>query len=215
MPNQRPKAMKSFAELQRSVTPMLGNEGERVPWTWFHRLLYTSGTTTALTFFNATGVPTTTNMEAAGQIPAPMYYDIYHIGIYFDLPASAVNAAGTLTVNTGALTDITNLSDGIARLTVAQKLQFFSPIWQLPSGCGASGALAAAGTHTAEDYNIFQQGTLGVPDLRSRYNFWGDLTIPHNQSFVLNLDWVAAVTLQSGNADIIAIMDGYLYRRVL
>jgi hypothetical protein len=215
MPNQRPKSMKSFAELQRSVTPMLGNEGERVPWTWFHRVNYVSGTTTQLTFFNVTGVPTTTNMDAGGQIPAPMYYDIYHLGIYFDLPVSTLNAAGTLTIQGGALNDVVNLSDGIARLTVAQKLQFFSPIWQLPPGVGAFGQLAAAGTFTAEDYNVFQQGTQGVPDLRNRYNFWGDITLPHNQSFFLQLDWAAAVTLNNGNTDIIAILDGYLYRRVL
>lgn len=217
MPSVRPGKMKSWPELEAAVTPRLpGNvAGERIPWTWYHRRAYTSGTTTTLTFFDATGVPTTTNMEAARQIPAPTYFDIYHFGIYYDIDVSTLNAAGVLTVQGGALNDVVNLSDGIATLNISQKVYHRTMQWLCPAGAGAYGQLAAAGTFTAEDYNIFQQGTLGVPDLRNRNCLWGDITIPHNQSFDAVLDWAAAVTLDNGNTDIIPYLDGYYYRRVL
>lgn len=217
MPSVRPPKMKTWDDLARGVTPLVpGNvAGERVPWTWYHRRTYTSGTTTTLTFFDTTGVPTTTNMEAQGQIPAPMYFDIFHLGIYYDLPVSTLNAAGTLTVQGGALNDVVNISDGIATLSIAQKLYHRTFQWLCPPGGGPLGQLSSAGTFTAEDYNVFQQGTNGSPDLRNRNCFWGDITIPHNQNFSVVLDWAAAVTLNNGNTDIIVYLDGYLYRRVL
>ena len=216
MPQARPKPVLSWGQLKKSITPMVAGEGERIPYTWYHRVNYVSGTTTQLTFFNATGVITTTNMEAAGQIPAPMYFQIHHIGIYFDLPVSILAVAtGDATPALGAMNDSINLSDGVWRIEIAQKSYHKSFIWLAPPGGGPNGQLTNTGTFTATDGDQMQQATQGVPDLRNRNCFWGDITIPHNQNFSVVLDWAAAVTLNAGNTDIIAYLDGYLYRRVL
>lgn len=194
MPNSRPKQMKGWSELQQSITPVLPQGPERIPWTWYHRQTYVDNTTTQLTFFNATGVVTTTNMQAAGQIPAPMYFDVYHIGVWFDFMAFATQ-----------YTDLAGLIDSICTFQIAQKTYFQAPTWMLPPGGGVDGQTAIATDQTARN---------GVADLRNRYNFWGDLTIPHNQNFSLIMDWAAAVNI-AANVDIIVAMDGYLYRRVL
>lgn len=194
MANQRPKTMKNWDMLKQSITPMVPGEGERIPWTWYHRVAFVDATSTTLTFFNAVGVPTTTNMQAAGQIPAPMYFDIYHLGIWFDFLAFATQ-----------YTDLANLIDGIATLTIAQKQYYQAPIWMFPPGGGVDGQTAIATDQTARN---------GVADLRNRNTFWGDITIPHNQNFSVVLDWAAAPNI-SANVDIIVAMEGYLYRRVL
>jgi len=217
LPSVAPNRMKTWSQLESSITARVpGNiAGERIPWTWYHRRGFVSGTTTQLVFFDATGVPTTTNMEAARQIPSPTYFDIYHIGIYYDLGVSSFEVATSTTNPTGALNDVVNISDGIFTLNIAQKIYHRSMQWLAPAGGGAHGELALAATFTAESSLGNQQGTNGVPDLRNRMCLWGDITIPHNQSFDVTLDWGAAVTLQGGNTDVITYLDGYYYRRVL
>jgi hypothetical protein len=190
--------MKNWDALKQSITPMIPGEGERIPWQWYHRQTYTDNATTTLSFFNAVGVPTTTNMQAAGQIPAPMYFDIYHLGIYFDQITSIL-----------AMDDIVNLLDGQAVLSIAQKTYWESMIWSLPAGAGAYGNVDNGTVATA--ISIAQNG---VTDIRARQTFWGDITIPHNQNFSVTLNWAAAVNLVA-NIDIICFLEGYLYRRVL
>lgn len=217
MPSVAPNRMKDWAQLEKSITARVpGNiAGERIPWTWYHRRSYVSAATTNLVFFDATGVPTTTNMEAARQLPAPTFFDIYHIGVYYDLDVSSVAVVTAITNPTGALNDVVNLSDGILTLNISQKIYHRTMQWLAPSGGGAHGELSIGATIGATHSLNNQQGTLGVPDLRNRMCLWGDITIPHNQSFDVTLDWAAAVTLANGNTDIITYLDGYYYRRVL
>jgi hypothetical protein len=186
--------MKTWSQLQQGITPMVPGEGERIPWVWYHRQAYVDNTTTTLTFFNAVGVPTTTNMQAAGQIPAPMYYDIFHLGVWFDLGTGAA-----------VYTDLAGLIDSVVTLNIAQKDYFQSPTWMLPPGGGTDGQTAIATDQTTSN---------GWRSLQNRYNFWGDITIPHNQNFFVRMDWAAAVNI-AANTDIIVALDGYLYRRVL
>jgi len=215
MPNVRAKDVKSFQELQASITPTVAGQGERIPYMWYHRVSYVSGTTTTLTFFNATGVKTTTNMQLAAAFPSPIYYQLYHLMVYFDIDTSSVEVAASTTNIAGAGSDIVNLSDGALTLNIAQKDYWVSPIWANPAGAGVNASTAIAATFTAESSLSNQIGTLGVPDVRNRNCFWGDITIPHTQNFSVVMEWAAAVTLNNGNTDIICALDGYLYRRVL
>lgn len=214
MPNSHPKSVKSLGELQQAITPISAGLGERIPWVWYHRQTYTDNSTVSLDFFNETGTVTDTNFQAANQIPAPMYFELYHIGIYFDLAVSLEDTTGTGSAG-GSLNDLIGLMDGIFTLNMAQKVYYQAPIFTLPAGGGASGVIAMAETLTAADGHVLQQGTNGVPDLRNRANLWGDIIIPHNQFIGANLTWAAAVNTQIGNVDIYVYLDGYLYRRVL
>lgn len=198
MPNAHPTTVKSNAELEANITPTSPDGKERIPWVWYHRQTYTDNVTTQLIFFQATGVISTTNMQAAGQIPAPQFYDIYHVGVYFDLIDGAA-----------AFTDLVGLIDSFCTLSIANKAYWIGPTWLLPAGGGAFGNVdngtVAAALEWAQN---------GIPDQRNRYSYWGDITIPHNQNFAFQMDWLAAVNI-AANVDIIVAMDGYLYRRVL
>lgn len=217
MANVRHKQVKTWGQLQRSIAPMLPGEPERIPWVWFDSATYTSGTTTQLDFFQTVQTNRVLgNMQAAGQIPAPMYFDLHHMGVHFDLGPSGIAVAATIASPiTGALNDINNLIEGSILLQVAQKDYWSAKIGLCPSGYGLRGDLAIAGTYTATDGDQIQGGTNGVPDLRNRNNFWGDLTLPHNQNFLVRMNWTAAVTLQAGDTTIVTYLEGYLYRRVL
>lgn len=206
-------AIKGGNELRKSISPLFADK-ERLPWQWYHRRTFTDNSTTTLTFFDATGAATVTNMQAAGQIPAPMFYEVHHIQVYFDVPPTIVAIGASATV-VGAVDDMTNLIDGYAVLTIAQKVYWSSPIHQLPPGAGVVGGIDSSGTYTSVDGDQFQHASFGVPDVRNRMHLWGDITIPHNQNFSLVLTWAAAVNTEAGNIEVTCILDGFLYRRIL
>jgi hypothetical protein len=208
--------MKTREELMASVTPLFATQGEVVPWIWFDSNSYVSGTTTQLDFFQTVQTDKTRgNMQAAGQIPAPMFFDIYHLSYYLALPPSALAIAATLTPSTGALNDAHALVIGTVSFQIAQKSYFESKIFMCPSGGGLNPFTAVYGTLAAPAAQAIQFAQNGFPDPRARNNFWGGLTIPHNQNFLVRSNWTAALSLANGNTDIIVYADGYLYRRVL
>lgn len=216
MPQVRLLHFKTREELAQSITPLFASQGEVIPWIWFDTNLYTSGTTTQMDNFQS--VPTDRsrgNMQAAGQIPAPMYYDVYHLSTYIDIDPTALAIAATLTPLTGAAVDVSNLILGSVSFSIAQKVYFEAKIFMCPAGGGNNAYFAAYGTLTAPQGQAITFGQNGFPDPRARNNFWGGITIPHNQNFLVRYNWSAALTLASGNSDIVTYLDGYLYRRVL
>ena len=216
--NVRFKVAKTWDQLGQAITPMLPGQPEMLPWTWYDTATYTSGTTTQLDFFQTVQADKVLgNMQAAGQIPAPMYFEIHHIGVHFDIPIGNIeDAAAPLGPNLGGpLNDINNLIEGSLNLTIAQKVAHETKIGMCPAGYGPTGDLAIAGTIAAATGYVVSQGTNGIPDLRNRNNFWGMHIIPHNQNFLVRMNWTAAITLNAGNTTIVTLLDGYLYRRVL
>lgn len=215
MPNQWKKNVKTIQELSASITPMLPGQPERIPWTWYDTLVYTSGTTTVLDFFqNVNADKNLCNMVAAGQIPSPQFYDLYQASIAY-LVNTSVAAAGAITTGVGTVNDVRALSNGSALFIIADKQYWQGPQSSLPCGGGPDASVAIAGTYTSGQGQALQFASNGVPDLRNRYSFWGDLCIPHNQNFNWRLSWSAPITLAGGNTSIKVWMDGYLYRRVL
>ena len=215
MPNQWKKQVKTIQELSAGITPLMPGQPERIPWTWFDTLTYTSGSTVTLDFFQAVNADKNlSNMVAAGQIPSPQFFDLYQCSIAYLIPvtSSGIVAAPTAT---GAVTDVRNLSNGAANFQVASKDYWQGPQFALPCGGGPDAKVAIAGTYAAPNQVQKEFANNGVPDLRNRYSFWGDITLPHNQNFVWRLTWSAPITLLAGNSNIKVWMDGYLYRRVL
>lgn len=215
MPNQWRKQVKTIQELAAGITPMLPGQPERIPWTWFDTQTYTSGTTSQLDFFQSVNADKTlSNMVAAGQIPSPQYFDLYQCSVAYLIPvtSSGIIAAPTAT---GAITDVRNLSNGSATFSVANKDYWQGSQFMLPCGGGPDGIAALAGVYAAPNQVQQQFANNGNPDLRNRYSFWGDITLPHNQNFLWRLQWSAPLTLLAGNSAVRVWMDGYLYRRVL
>lgn len=219
MPNQHPKGSgKTIQDLTAGITPMLPGQPERIPWTWFDTQTYVSAATSRLDFFQSVNADKTlSNMVAAGQIPSPQFFDLYHCSIAYLVPLSAAAAAEPAAI-TGALNDVDRLSQGAAEFQVASKSYWQGPQLALPCGGGADARITEGmtGTAGAQVSSIAQFATNGVPDLRNRYNFWGDITIPANQNFLWSLTWSAPLTFLPATNRLIKVwMDGYLYRRVL
>jgi hypothetical protein len=220
MPNQHPKGPgKTIQDLTAGITPMLPGQPERIPWTWYDTQSYVSGTTVSLPFFQSVNADKTlSNMVAAGQIPSPQFYDLYHCSICYLVPFSATVPIVTAPALTGALNDVDRLSQGEAVFSVANKDYWQGPQLALPAGGGpfANLAFTSNGTEATSFSSTAQFAINGMPDLRNRYNFWGDITLPANQNFIWTLLWSAPLTFApSTNRNIKVWMDGYLYRRVL
>lgn len=216
MPNVRLLHFKTKEELAQSITPLFASQGEVIPWIWFDTNTYTSGTTTQMDNFQTVPTDRTLgNMQAAGQIPAPMYYDVYHLCTYLNVAPSALAVAATLTPLTGALVDVHNLVIGAVSFQIAQKTYFEGKIYMCPAGGGVNPFIAISGVFAAPNIQAASFGQNGQPDPRARNNFWGGVTIPHNQNFLVRYNWSAALTLAGGNTAITTYLDGYLYRRVL
>lgn len=218
MPNQHPKTVKTIQELSAGITPMMPGQPERIPWTWFDTQTYVSGTTSVLEFFqNVNADKNLSNMVAAGQIPSPMFFDLYNCSISYLVPVSLGTPADP-GLQTGALNDVDRLSQGACSLVIANKDYWQGSQMNLPCGGGVDARLAygVTGTSATPFGTTAQFATNGNPDLRNRYNFWGDITIPHNQNFTWKLTWSAALTFTPNTNRAIRLwMDGYLYRRVL
>lgn len=215
MPQQRLTHFKTRAELERSITPLFAEQGEVIPWTWFDTQTYTSAASTQLDFFQTVQSDKTLgNMQAAGQMPNPMYFDIYHLGFQFNLAPSVV-AAGAALTQPGAVNDAHGLSLGAVSLQIAQKSYWESKIFMCPSGSFLVASMAAAGPAGGATQVQIKEYAQNAGDPRKRNNFWGGITIPPNQNFLVRCNWSAALTLQGGNTGIVCQLDGYLYRRVL
>lgn len=215
MPLQHPNKVKTIQELSAGITPLIPGQPERIPWTWYDTQTYTSGTTVSADFFQTVNADKNlSNMVAAGQIPSPQFFDLYQCSIAYLLPAS-IAAAGAIATSAGAVNDCRNLSNGQALFQVANKDYWQGSQFMLPCGGGPEAMLSVAGTYTAGQGQALQFANNGAPDLRNRYSFWGDITLPHNQNFLWRLTWSAPITLNLGNSSIRVWMDGYLYRRVL
>lgn len=217
MPNQHPKGQgKTIQELTAGITPMLPGQPERIPWTWFDTQTYVSASTTRLDFFQTVNADKVlSNMVAAGQIPSPQFFDLYHCSICYLIPFSAITAAADLAI-TGALNDVDRLSQGAASFSVANKDYWQGPQLALPCGGGAKPFFSLSSAEAAGEQASMQFASNGNQDLRNRYNFWGDITIPANQNFIWSLTWSAPLTFAPATNRAIRVwMDGYLYRRVL
>lgn len=215
MPLQHPNKVKTIQELSAGITPLIPGQPERIPWTWYDTQTYTSGTTVSLDFFQTVNADKNlSNMVAAGQIPSPQFFDLYQCSVAYLLPVS-VAAAGAIATSVGTINDCRSLSNGQALFQVANKDYWQGSQFMLPCGGGPASDLSIAGTYVAGQGQALQFANNGSPDLRNRYSFWGDITLPHNQNFLWRLTWSAPLTLALGNSSIRVWMDGYLYRRVL
>jgi len=215
MPLQHTKHVKTLQELAAGITPLIPGQPERIPWTWFDTQTYTTAVTSQLDFFQSVNADKVlSNMVAAGQIPSPQYFDLYQCSIAYLTPVS-IAAAGAVANANGAINDVRNLSNGSASFQVANKDYWQGPQFALPCGGGPYTDMSLAGTYTAGQGQFAQFANNGAPDLRNRYSFWGDITLPHNQNFLWRLNWSAPITLNVGSTLIKVWMDGYLYRRVL
>lgn len=199
---------KSYGQLRQESGPSLPGQPEQIPVVFYDTQLYTSGTTTSMSFFaSVSNDKTVSNMVNAGQFPSPQYFQWFDWGV--DVLQDATTQAGG---ETGIIDDIQKLvlvSRAYAEFTLSDKQYGKVPLSFLHASGGATGF--GWGTFTAEE--SIQFGNNGVFDGGWSWN--GAIIIPPNTGFTITLTFAAAQTLQSGNTKLRMWMRGLIDRKVL
>lgn len=179
---------------------------------------------TSLTFFQvpigqSSKTLADTNMELAGQLPAPKYFLVESVEIHFfpgPFPVSISNAAADDAV-------LTNFSNDVYEVATSGSLDFFigsksylqeAPLGRFPPktrldfgfGAAMSTHQAIAALSSAQivgDYAAFA----GRPYFLDPYR----ILLAPTQNFNIRLTWPTAVAI-SANARIGVVLDGLLYR---
>lgn len=185
-------------ELERRVTPR-GMRG--VPKSLYDTQTYVSGTTETLTFFTqaAAAGRFVTNMDQAGQLPAPEYFIVQYICL------------DVLDAEPG---DATNLRD-VHRILFGQasagpyalfryNSQEWGP-WEL-SRLGGTGGPTGFTTRTATEY-----ANNGIP---GQCGLWmgGALTLQPLKAFSMDMRWASAVTLTADRRIRAALVGTHYYQ---
>lgn len=198
---------KTKAQLDAISQPEFAGQPEALPWVLYDTQTYTSAATTRLTFFQNTNIdPTITNMEAAGQLPDPQYFEIWYMGldILIDVSTAATEA--------GAVDDVAKLIlVGRPTFTLTQSNKAFGPFPGsfLHASGGPTGGIASA---IATPGSI-QFGNNGVFD--GGFCVGGSIVLRPKVGWNVSMAWSAAQTLNFGNPLLRFWMSGVLHRRVL
>lgn len=190
-----------------------GGAKERIGWTWYHLLGYTTGVTVQQTFFQV--IPANLvlgNMKLAGQLGAPQAFFMRAIRVKVYLYPTAITAVATGTEQTGNLDDLCNLLyHGVLQLSILDKVYGQWPLWMLSAGGGptgvGTGSLAAAPIYMAEN---------GIQDPRAVYSLSVPLFLAPQVTFKVDIFYSAAQAIVSLPATplIGVFLDGDLIRPV-
>ncbi|MGE0161059.1 MAG: hypothetical protein AB7T31_16810 [Gemmatimonadales bacterium] len=201
-----PVRPRTRAKLAAMAEPSVvsGGQSEALEWELFDTQLYTSATTTELTFFSAAPAnPFIGNIAGANGLPTPQYFEVYYFGL------DVLRVPG----NTDVLGDLFRIIKGAGgaalqgiptwSFVLADKQMGPFPL----AGLQSMGGITGFSTRTAQEYG-------NVGNLSSTFCSDGAIVIPPTQSFRVVMRWPAALTL-SANVQIVAQMRGVLHRRVL
>lgn len=199
---------KPNAVVAAAATPPSGNSPEAIWHCAYDTQTYTDNATVSLNFFSAVQADKTlSNMESAGQFPAPQYFQIHQICCDL-LPAAGVSTAAGGAV--GNLDDFALLlfnGRPTWTLTISNKNYGPYPLTTLHGTGGPTGF--GYGTFTAEESLQYAKND-GSPG----WNYNGSLIIPMQTSFSFAVNFAAAQQL-TADVRIRISMFGVLNRRVL
>lgn len=205
-----PIIAKTVAELNAIGKPN-GARSEAIPAVLYDTQTYAAAGSTTLQFFLTQQVDQTLgNLQTAGILPQPQWFEIH--GIFCDfLGVPVIRAAGAAaTTNAGQLDDIELVLKSARatwELTIAQKSYTVMPLTYLHASGGAVGFYA--GLFTAA--TAVNQGNNGIQGQTWAPN--GSIVIPPTQGFNIVLRFVAGVAI-SAETNIRISMAGVLHRAV-
>jgi len=201
---------RTVAELIALSKPQVPGQLESYADILYSVRTYTSGTTTRLTFFDFVGDPSLTNMEQAGTLPDPQFFEIW--GIHFGVRTRVTNTPEGIT---GALDDVEQLvrsGGGSLVLTIGSKPYGPWPLEALHALGGPTGGgwgldnVAAGGTPSQTQWA--NNGLLGYG-----LNQHGALLVPPKQRLNVEVRWPAALTLVADRPVYVAL-SGVKHREV-
>ena len=175
----------SFRTENAKAIPRTGRDPEAIWHIAFDTKTYTDNSTTTLNFFDSTNVGNgfLSNMEAAGQFPAPQVFNVH--GIFADLWTA-------LPVSTSATVD-GNINDFYLLMFVG------TPVWTLTLQQKKYGPYPLCTLHGLGSPNVMGWSSDGAEILQAvsndrspGWNYNGSITIPAQTSFQFNVAWAAA-----------------------
>lgn len=201
---------KTRQQLYALAYPETANQPEAISHIIYDTQTYTSGSTTTLTFFNTQqSDPTLGNLEQAGALTDPQWFEIHNWGLDVLQDGSAIVGV----TETGIADDIQKLTlvgRPIFTFAMSNKQYGPYPLSFLHTSGGVQAFIAAG--NTAATGNI-QFANNSFPD--GGWNWRGNVIIPPKVGFKVTVQWSAAQTLAAGNPNLRMWMAGVLHRRVL
>ena len=200
---------KSAEELRKITNPNDASQPESIPWVYYDTQNFTTASTQSISFFATTNADRTiTNLEQAGTIPDPFYFEIEAFNLdYMVRPSAGGNTA------TGTLDDLAQFlftSRATLEFSIAGKLYQRTPVTYLHASGGPSSPAVAA-TLTAP--NLISFALNGIVD--GGFYIGKKIVLPPKQSFQAQIILGAASTLVTSPAPLRLSMAGVLHRRVL
>lgn len=169
---------------------------------------------TSMTFFQVPNGQSSktlndTNMQLAGQFPAPTAFLVTAIMVLFEplnVVSRATNVSGAAAANWVDAVAVAN--SGFLQLQIGNKIYLTdAPIGKFPPNFTIGGMAAAAGTSTSD-----KQWEADYARSVGRYYEITPFLIPQSQNFQVTLNWPTAVSVTVAGR-IGVILDGFYYRQ--
>lgn len=195
--------------LQRLATPQAGDL-ESFPDIKYDRQTFpAAGGVANLPFFRAVAGPNVSNMEAAGQFPAPQWYQLFGICVTPMAAGPSNITQGATTVNsTGIQNDwdlLAKTQGAVVILSIAQKR--YGP-WPILAHHGLGGAM---GFFTGQGSLTLQQQQVQNGPADGGFGPQGEVVIPPNVGFTVDIQLLAAQALSVATLVEVALV-GRIYR---
>lgn len=200
---------KSAEELRKITNPNDASQPESIPWVYYDTQDFATASTNSVSFFAVTSADRTiSNLEQAGTIPDPFYFEIEAFNLdFFNKPVA--NAANTAV---GALDDLAEFlytARATLEFSIAGKIYLRLPATYLH----ASGGPQAVMTGTMTAPNLVSFALNGIVD--GGFYVGKKIVLPPKQSFSVQIVLGAAPTFNVTPRRFRLNMAGVLHRRVL
>jgi hypothetical protein len=198
---------KSRADLDRQANPQNAGQPEAIPWVYYDTQNIATATAGPYAFFAQTQADKTlSNLEQAGTIPDPFYFELEAVNCDFlvDPTLTATVPGGVL----GDITEILNIQRAVFVFTFAGKEYLRIPLTYLHASGGPNAVLS--GTFAAP--LIAEFAVNSYPD--GGFYIGKRITIPPKQSFSAQIQVAGATTLAATVPTRISLA-GVLHRRIL
>ena len=200
---------RSAEELRKISNPNDASQPESIPWVYYDTQNLVSASAASISFFAVTNPDRTiTNLEQAGTIPDPYYFEIEAFNLdYMVRPSAGGNTA------VGTLDDLAQFlftSRATLEFFIAGKLYLRLPVTYIHAS-GGPNSPAVVGTLTAPNFISFAVN--GIVD--GGFYVGKKIVLPPKQSFQTQIILGAAPTLVTTPAPLRLNMAGVLHRRVL
>lgn len=206
------KPAKSADDLKNIAFPELASQPEVIPHIFFDTQPLATANVAPLNFFvNTNNDKTMSNMDSAGQLPDPQYFEVYYVACDILQVPTATALAGEPNAALANVENILKTCRATFEVTLASKSYGIEPLMACHSLGGAS--FSGYGYGTAANGTSSGVVNNGIPG-SGGFPYNGALVIPPKNAFKLQVAFGAATTLVGGPINVRMSLVGNWYRRV-